>query len=149
MSVVMMIVLLLGASSCSVQEVKFVGLNNVEVSKIEGNEVYLDVAVKLDNPNTFDIGVVSSDLDLYLSNQYIGKAKLGEKFDIKKGGINDYDLSIIAKGENLSKQLMPILLGAALTGSVEARIKGDIKGKAFLISKTLPIDVTDTVKLSK
>ena len=138
---------LIGTSGCEVEDVSFVQLDDVKIKKIEQKEVHLDVAVQLENPNSFDIKVKDSDLDLYLEGTYIGKARLGETFTIKKGGTHSYALSIIAEGENMNMKLLPIMMTAALSGQVKTELKGTITGKVSFISKTVPFNVSETVKL--
>jgi LEA14-like dessication related protein len=142
------VLFILSLSSCEVDEISFVQLDDVKITKIEQKEVFLDVSVQLENPNSFDVKVKDSDLDLYLEGTFIGKARLDNAFTIKKGGTHTYDLNIVAEGENMNVKLLPIMMTAALSGQVKTELKGTITGKVAFISKTVPFNVTETVKLT-
>lgn len=136
-------------SSCEVQEVSLSELTKVELTKVENTEMHLDVTAVIENPNSFKINVSGSDLDLYLEDRYIGKTTLENTVVLKAKSNDAHDLKVKAKGENLNAELLPIMLSAALTGKVRVKLTGEVKGKVFLISKSVPVQVEEVVEFSK
>ena len=136
-------------TSCEVHDVTMVDLQEVVLKKIDKTEMYLDVTAVLDNPNSFKINVTGSDLDLYLEERYIGKATMENSVTLNAKSEEAYDLEIKAKGENLNVKLLPILLSAALTGKVTVRLEGEVKGKVFLFTRGVNIDIKEDVDFNK
>ncbi|NNC83875.1 MAG: LEA type 2 family protein [Flavobacteriales bacterium] len=132
-------------SSCEIEEVTLVDLERVEVDRIEKQEMFLDVAATLDNPNSFSIKVKESDLDLYLEDRYIGKANLENQFTLESGSQKTYEMQIRAVGERLNTEMLPIMLSAALTGKVNVKLKGTITGKVFLFSRSVDVNIEEDV----
>jgi LEA14-like dessication related protein len=126
-----------------------VELRKVELKKVEKTEMYLDVTAVLDNPNSFKINVTGTDLDLYLEERYMGKATLENNVTLKAKSKEAYDLEIKAKGDNLNAELLPIMLTAALTGKVTVRLTGEVKGKVFLFSRAVKVDIKEDVEFNQ
>ncbi|NND95045.1 MAG: LEA type 2 family protein [Flavobacteriales bacterium] len=141
----MLSLLLLGLSSCEVEDVTLVDLTKVEIDRIEKQEMYLDVSAILDNPNSFNIKVKDSDFDLYMEDRYIGKANLENQFTLESGSEKEYDLEIRAQGERMNAEMLPIMLTAALTGKVRVRLDGSITGKVYFISRSVDVDIEEEV----
>ena len=136
-------------SSCEVHDVSMVELQKVELKKVEKTEMYLDVTAVLDNPNSFKINVTGTDLDLYLEDRYMGKAVLENNVTLKPKSEEAYDLEIKATGDNLNAELLPIMLTAALTGKVTVRLTGEVKGKVFLFSRAVKVDIKEDVEFNQ
>jgi|GEM_PF-1245080 len=136
-------------SSCQVEQVEFMELKNVVVKDVKPKEIYLDVTAVLDNPNSFSIKIIDSDLDLYLEGNKLGKATLLEEFTLESGEQKAYDLKVKAVGDNIQMKMLPVMLSAALTGKVTVKLQGDITGRVALIKKKVKVDITQEVRFKK
>jgi LEA14-like dessication related protein len=144
-SFAVLVLIVIGLTSCEVEDVTLVKLTKVEIDRLENQEMFLDVSAILDNPNSFSIKVKDSDFDLYMEDRYIGKANLENKFTLESGSEKEYDLEIRAIGDKLNAEMLPIMLTAALTGKVNVRLDGTITGKVFFITRSLDVDIQEEV----
>lgn len=136
-------------SSCQVEQVDLVDISSVAVKDMNANEMFLDVTAVFDNPNSFSIKVIESDLDLFLEGSNMGKATLLEGFTLESGKQKSYNLKVKAEGSNLQMKMLPIMLSAALTGKVTVKLEGDITGRVALIKKKVKVNITEEVKFKK
>lgn len=141
---------LLLQNSCSnykdVQIKKVIGAYPTNVSA-EGLEV--DVAIKIHNPNNYNITIVKSDLGLSLSNRKVGSTKLVKKVKLKKNSEEVYRFSL--KG-NFDKSGdgpgINEIYRIVTERSMPLRAEGTIKARAYwLVSKKIPVDFSERVKL--
>ena len=142
------LIALLFLSSCNVQEVEFKGVEHIELMKMENNVMEFNISARLDNPNSFNIKMMDSDLDFYLENMYMGKAFLTDPITILKKKDDVYTF-MVKTGQIDQKKLLPILIKTALTGKVKVGVKGDVKGKVYFISKEVQIDLEDEVDIEQ
>jgi len=143
--IILAILSLLLSSSCTVDEVYLVELEDVVVQKVEQDRIILDVTAILDNPNSFNIHVNDSDLDLTLAGVDIGKTRLGDELTLKKQSQASYAMEIIAEGENMSQRLIPVFLTTALTGKVDVELSGTISGKVLFFSRDVKVNIREEV----
>ncbi len=133
-------------SSCNVQEVELVSVEKIELVKMENNTLTFDVSAILDNPNSFNIKMIDSDLDLYLEGNLMGKANLINSINIKKKTSETYTFTVKTDVLDQAK-LLPILIKTALTGKLKVGVKGDVKGKVYFISKKVKINMEDEISI--
>lgn len=141
----LVILSLLLSTSCTVEEVYLVELEDVVVQKVEQDRIVLDVNAILDNPNSFNIHVNDSDLDLTLAGVKIGKTRLADDLTLKKQSQASYAMEIIAEGENMSQRLIPVFLTTALTGKVDVQLNGTISGKVLFFSRDVKVNIREEV----
>lgn len=128
------------------EDVEFKGVENVTVVERTDEEIKLRVDVKVDNPNKFNIKVKSSTLDIYINDKYVGKTDLVEKIVIKKKAEDVYGVVLKASTRDLMKAAMGSL-GGLLKGDVKIRLKGDVKGSVYGVSRKVPVDFEEKINL--
>ena len=140
--------LLLLLSSCiNYQDVTFLGVRNVELRKMDGNDIALTIDAEVENPNGYRIKLKDPDVDLWYNGHLIGKAVLDSAVVLDKRSTRVYPVYISADTKG---KLGPILLGSLgslLSGQAEVRAAGTVKGQVGIISKRFPFDIRDTLEL--
>jgi len=142
------IFLIASLTSCEVQEVDLVSVEKIKLVSMKNNVLTFDVNAIIDNPNTFNIKLLDSELDLYLEKNLMGEAHLLKPVQINKKSSESY-LFQIETGVLDQKKLLPILFKSALTGKINVGVKGDVKGKVYFLSKKVKIDMEDVVDINK
>ena len=127
-------------SSCNVQDVEMVNVNSYKVAKSSDDKIKLILNIRIDNPNTFNIKVKKTDLNLFVNGTDAGKINLEDKLIILKKTETDYDFVLTADQKQVSRAVVQAGIGIALTGKVNINVKGWIKGKVFGIGKKIDID---------
>lgn len=128
------------------EEVQFRGVQDVSVVERTDDVVKLKIDVKVDNPNKFNIKVKKSTMDIYINDKYVGKTHLDDKLVIKKNSEEVYGVVLRANPKDILKAAMGSL-GGILKGSVAVRLKGDVKGSVYGISKKVAVDVEEDINL--
>lgn len=136
--------------SCSnLKAPEYVGVADVNFSKVRNDSITIKAALKFNNPNKLGgrlflekMHAVVNDIDLgYLKNQELKvpaekdfsvpleiKLSYGQIFDSKKG-------------------LLGSILSSILTNQVEVKFDGEATFKKLLITKTYPIKYAEKVKI--
>ena len=137
--------ILLAVTACvDYKEVEFISLENAELNKISPNGIEADLWVKIKNPNDYKIKVETKDLTFSINGKEIGKAKLAKQLELNKEGTEVYKTGIIVSlPADGNIDLGMLMIGAKIT----LGLKGEIIGKAKGISKTVPIDFTESVSI--
>ncbi len=130
-------------SSCTFYEPEYRGGESVQMGELKGRELTLSVAVDIFNENKFGITVKPSTLDVYIEDSYIGKVHLDEKFKMKRKSVTRITAPLTITLEN---GILFKLMRYANQPEIKVRLKGDVKAKALLITKKLPVDETKTIK---
>jgi len=133
-------------TSCDVQEVELVAVEKIELVNMKNNVLSFDVSATLDNPNSFNIKMLDSDLDLYLDDKLMGKAHLLKSIHIKKKSNETYKFQVETDVLDQGK-LLPLLIQTALTGKLKVGVKGDVKGKVYFITRRVKVDMEDVVSI--
>jgi hypothetical protein len=131
---------LLFTSCLSYQEVTFKGITDMQVSKMDQEGISARVQVTLDNPNAFRIRVIDPDVELYLNDVFIGKARLDSNLTLDRKSSRDYSVPLHASFEGHGPQAMAAMLGAALSGQAKLKAKGSVVGRAFFLRKRFPFE---------
>ncbi|MCB9189570.1 MAG: LEA type 2 family protein [Flavobacteriales bacterium] len=128
------------------EDVDFKGVQGVSVVERTDEVVKLQIDVKVDNPNNFKIKVKKSTLDIYINEKYIGKTSLDSKIVINKNSEEVYPIVLNADPKDLIKAAMGSL-GGLLKGSVKVRLKGDVKGSVYGVTRKVPVDFEEEINL--
>jgi LEA14-like dessication related protein len=111
--------ILLAVTACvDYKEVEFISLENAELNKISPNGIEADLWVKIKNPNDYKIKV---ETKVYKTSIIV---------------------SLPADG-NIDLGMIMLMSG----GKITLGLKGEIIGKAKGISKTVPVDFTESVSI--
>ena len=129
------------------KEVEIVKIIEVGVKDISASGVDVEVAMQIKNPNTYNISIVDSDLNLLLKGQKMGTATIKEKVTLKKKSNAVYRFTLQSSFKDITAVGLPVLMGLMTQSSMELQVVGDIKAQAKGISKRIPIDFTEKIKL--
>jgi len=135
-------------SSCTYQDVEVIEVVDVQVKSFSANRIEAVIFVKIKNPNGYKIKIVDSDLDLYINNSKMGKAKLTKRVVIPAKSETIQEVGVEAKvGNLLSAGGIGGILSLIGSQSINLRVKGTIKAKAFVITKKVDVDFDKRVQL--
>ncbi len=138
----------IGLTSClQYKEVEIVKVTDVGIKEISTKAIDVEVAMQIKNPNKYDISIVNSDLSIFLKGKKMGTANIKEKIKLKKKSNTIYRFTIQSSLKDIASGALPILMGLITKNSVELQVQGDIKAKAKGISKKVPVDFKERVKL--
>ncbi|MBK6775877.1 MAG: LEA type 2 family protein [Flavobacteriales bacterium] len=143
----LLLVTILLTSCANFRDVTFHGVRNVELRKMNGNDIALTIEAEVENPNNYRIKLKDPDVDLWYNGQFVGKAVLDSTVVLDKRSTRIYPVYISADTQG---KLGPILLGglgSLLSGQAELRASGTVKGQVGIISKRFPFDIRDTLEL--
>lgn len=98
----------------------------------------VEVKLRVSNPNTYKIKVKDYDLEGFVNGNSMGKVKVeGDKLVFPKKSEQDY---VINLKPDVSK-IISELPGLMLTKSAMIDIKGNVKVKALIFSRSFPINL--------
>ena len=129
------------------KEVQVVKIINVGVKDISAKGVDIEVTMQIKNPNKYNISIVDSDLTLFLKGKKMGTAKIKEKVTLKKKSNDVYRFTIKSDLKDIASGGLSVMMGLITQSSMELKVQGDIKAKAKGISKKIPVDFTENIKL--
>lgn len=139
--------LIIFLTSCfDYEEVQFKGMQGFNIEERTEDNITVRLDIKVDNPNTYNIKIKKSNLDLYLNKKYLGKAKIKKSVTLKKKQIDTYPVYIKTSGKDLMKSAMGNI-GSLLSGKVNLGVKGDLKASVYGISKKFPVEMEEDVSL--
>ncbi len=128
------------------KEVQLISLENVSLNRISGDGIDADVWLKIDNPNDYKIKVNAKDLVLSFNDKKIGNATLPDDLVLEKSITKVYKttLNVTVPPDGGIDLGLIMLMGG---GQITLGLKGEITGKAKSISKTVPVDIKETISL--
>lgn len=140
-------ILLICLSSCSPEPVEFKRINNIRVISVDGNQARVKADAFFYNPNktrgqvrTVDIIVLYKEEEVaHVSEQSFVRVKGKEDFIVPL----DINLDVKKVQDNWLGNLISILQDK----SVELHFTGSIKVKFSGISRRIPVDYTEKIKL--
>lgn len=130
------------------KDVEFHGIENVKIESADKQKVVLTMDAKVYNPNTFNIKIKPSDLDMMVGKNKLGVARITHTTKLKKLEKGSYPFRVEGTWKELLGGGLGGIFGALTKQKIDLRLKGDIKVGAFGLSKTLPVDHTESVDLS-
>jgi LEA14-like dessication related protein len=138
-----LIFLLFSLSSCiEFEQVEVKSIGKITLETFEGTVADVNVDVELENVNFFGIKIKPSTLDVYVDEDYVGKAILKEKVKIKRKSTQLYNAKIKLEGES---GILRKVMKYALRKDLKIRIKGYVKGSVYGIPKKVFVDETKTI----
>jgi len=142
------LILLLSLSSCmEYEEVRMVKVVDFGVKNLSTKGVVFQVSMQIKNPNDYKIGIVGSDLDLYIKDEKVGKVTLKDKIFLPKNSNKIHHFVFETDYTNLTTDPASIL-GMVMGGAqLEIQVKGFIKAKAKGVSKKFPVEFKEKVAL--
>lgn len=117
------------------------------IKGISAKGVNFQVSMQIKNPNNYKIGIVGSDLNLYVKDEKVGKVTLKDKIVLPKNSNKIHHFVFETDYKDLSTDPATILASVLGGGKIEIHIKGHIKAKAKGLSKKFPIDFKEKISL--
>jgi hypothetical protein len=136
---------LLLPSCLSYREVVLQDVKNIQVERFDGSGLSMRVDAVIENPNNYRIRATDPDVDLYLNGKLIGKGILDSALSLDRRSTRTY--SIPLRAEFSGGSLLMMLLGGALSGNMEFTAKGTVVGRAGLLRKRFPFELTEQLDL--
>ena len=137
-------------SSCDeYQDVTFSGIENVKIISVSQQGAEAEITAKIKNPNNVAFTIYPSDFDITLGGINAGKGRLEGRTRIKAHSEKSYTFKIKSNFSNLSLSDLPKLMSLATSKNVSVGLKGNLKGGKIFYKKTFPIDMTQSVPMSK
>lgn len=143
LSAFLCMVLLAGCMRYS--EVECIGVQDVQVTRLDATGLSATVTVEVNNPNNYRISVAEPDVDLYINDVAMGKATMDSIVTLDPASSRTYELPLSATFTNGQASLLPLLMTVAFSGSVKLGLKGTAVGKAGLLRKRFPFEVDQRV----
>lgn len=136
------------ASSCSgLKPLTISEIESVNMAGMKGSAVLVKATFRVQNPNKYGFTVRNADMDVFLNNSSIGKAKIDGNIRIPRKSDKSYTVNIEA---NLAQMMFGGLMNMGKSGASKVRLKGEIRAsKFFFFRKKFPVDVEKSVNLSK
>lgn len=142
-------ILLLAATSltsCSYEDVEVETITGVKIQKLDKEGISFTANLQVTNPNGYKIHISSTDADLFLDGRKAGKAKLENNIVIPANFNDVIEAKVRTDFEGGSLQLIPIILGAAVSKRVNLQAKGTLKARSFIIGQKFDFDYTHEAK---
>ena len=128
------------------EDVEFKGVQNIGLDDRSGGTITVRIDMKVNNPNSYNIKINKSSLDVFVNGSKVGKTKMKNNIVLKKNHQDLYSLYLTLSEKELKRSALSSI-GSLLTGRMKVRIKGEIKAKVYGIGKKFPIDVEEPVNL--
>ena len=143
-----LLIVLLGvfAVSCSYENVEVVEVKEFEFTELKERSIKLKAQIQVDNPNSYPVKIKSIDSDIYINGSKAGKLKLEKPIKIQARSNDFVPVEVQTKIEGGSLNILPIVLGAALSKKLEVRVNGNMKASSYIFSRRIEFDYTDKAK---
>jgi LEA14-like dessication related protein len=129
------------------KEVEVINISDVRIKEISAKAIKVEVAMQIKNPNKYNISIVDADLVIFIKDKKMGIANIKDKIVLPKKSNKIHRFTIQSSIKDISSGAIPLLMGLITKSSIELGVQGDIKAKAKGISKNIPIDIKERVKL--
>ena len=129
------------------KDVEMVRVQNFGVKNMSAEGVNFTVDMQISNPNNYNINIVGSDMDLYVDNNKVGKAKLKGKVTLPKNSNEVHQFVIATNYTDLSSDPLTIMASVFGGNTMNVEVKGFVKARAKGVSKKFPVEFKERVKL--
>lgn len=141
----MLLTALLSLSSCAFyKDVELLEVVDIDVTNFQPDLIEAKVTLKVDNPNWYAITLTQSDVDVYVNEKAMGKVELVEKVKIKGKSTETKTLHLKGNPDGAGS-FLGNLIGLLFSNSANFQAKGYVKGRALLISRKVPVDLTEAI----
>jgi LEA14-like dessication related protein len=146
-NILIIVFLGLGLSSCfEYEDIEFVKMGGFKLEEIAMNRATIGLTFEMLNPNGYAITIKPSTLDVYVDDEYVGKASLLEKVRLKRKKSQLYGARIQLVGEG---GIMQKLMQVRQKEEVTLRFTGKVKGSVLGISKNISVNESKTINPSE
>ena len=132
--------------SCSIQEVEFKELKNVKMLKFSKDLMEAEVTAVIKNPNWFGFRVKGNDLDFYMNNNRVGKARIVRGFRVEGNSEKTYTFKVkaIPEVDNILGNALSMIPGMGSKKN-SMGIKGDLKVTVLGFSTNYKVNLTEYI----
>lgn len=130
--------ILLGSGCAKIEEVEVGDIKNFELIRFTGRGIEFEIDVPVENPNRFRVRVTETDLDISYGGMNLGKIVNPGDIVIPGRSKGVYSLTGTLYLESLEGGSSS-LLSVFFRRSADFDIKGSIKVRAFLHSRTFDV----------
>jgi len=113
----------------------------VKINKVSKGEIEINAEIQVKNPNNYKVKIKKIEADVLLNGRKITKLDLNKKVVLAKYSDDVQTFLVKTDLSNILSAAPALLLG----GGVNLKMQGYIKGKVFLFSKKVPIEVEKNV----
>ena len=131
---------LLFTSCFNVKSPELEGIKKFKITKITKSSIFIEIGVKIDNPNNIKFKIKDIDMDIFINDQFIGLAKLNDKVVIENNKSDIYNFKVEAKISKILGGSIAGVLGVFLNQNIKLKTKGRLTVTAFLIKKSYKIE---------
>lgn len=135
-------------TSCKIQELTFVGIDNIKINSFSQKGVEAEIVATINNPNRASFTIYKSAMDVSVSGLNAGKAELANKIKIKGKSQQSYTFKVKADFSKLTTADMPKLLGLAFSNNLNISLKGNLNVGKMFVRRSIPVNVNKTVPLN-
>lgn len=142
------LVMLFSLNACSFyKEVEVMAVDDIAITKFDKDIVEVSVTLQLHNPNWYAVTLTQSEIDIYVNKKGMGQVNLVEKVKLESKSKSTKTFKLKADAEDLSGNFLENLLSLLFAKKADFQATGMVKGRAFLISREIPVDITEAVDL--
>jgi len=98
----------------------------------------------INNENLSGFTITDIDLDFFINGQYLGKIRNLEPIRVKGNTKKAYHVPLTLEIKNMLAGMMLMMNKSEKSKRYKVGLKGHIKARAFLVSKTIKIKEEDT-----
>jgi LEA14-like dessication related protein len=123
--------------------------NELKFSGVSPKGVKGEVTVSIKNPNSFDVKVYRSDLDVKVNNIAVGKAKLKKHIVIPANSEIEETLYLKSNFSDVSYFDIPKVVKTAKTRNLAVSVKGNIECGRYMHKVMSPVNIKDTINIEE
>ena len=135
-------------SSCEIKDIELKEVQDVEVSQINKGKIEGTITVLLNNPNSFGVTVKEANFIIYAGKSEIGTAHLDESFKIEAKEEKSYPVKLKGDAKDALSGGISAAVGMLFGNDPKVVLRGTIKAKSFIFSKTIPVEMETDLKMS-
>jgi LEA14-like dessication related protein len=129
-------------ASCRFQQPALKKYEGIELGKMDAQKVSFAIKASIYNPNWFAFKIKPSFMEISTIDGKLGVLHLDEKIKIKR----KKETAVIAPMHiDLEKGIIMKIMAYSLRDSIKINLKGEVRGGVFIISKTIPMELSRTV----
>lgn len=132
---------LLLAGCMRYSEVELVAVHDARMDRLDATGMSATITVEVHNPNNFRIHLIAPDVDLFLNEVSLGKATLDTLLVLERNSTRLYETPLTVTFAGNRSEVLPMLLGAALSGQALLGAKGTVTGKAKAMRRKFPFEL--------
>jgi LEA14-like dessication related protein len=142
-----LLVLLISSACTSYKDVEIKSIERVSGFQLTPGELNIEIKVRVNNPNKYNIKVKDSDLYFYLDDTQLGRAQFTKPIELKSEAEAEYTVAIKGTFTKNINEILAELGPRVLFGKPMLKVKGALKASAKGISKTVPIEHSEAFSI--